>query len=152
MTNKTPWNPSKSAIKRVKDTLPIPESCNRCGSNFVVIANNSEIYGRPYGKWPWIYICQDCEARVGMHPFTNIPLGTLADLETREARKSAKSAFYVLKNKQDWNRSQAYYWLAERIGIDVSECHFGWFEVDRCNKAKDICIKALKYGDNYDHE
>ncbi len=41
--------------------------------------------------WPWVYICEGCGSYVGMHPFTDIPLGTLADAATREARKECKA-------------------------------------------------------------
>ena len=87
----TPWNPSHKAIARVKNPLPVPDSCPYCGDQ-VEIKENKVIFGRNTGEWPWIYQCADdnCDAYVGMHPFTHIPLGTLADQETRERRKAAK--------------------------------------------------------------
>lgn len=135
---KTPWNPSKKATKRVKNVLPTPEQCNCCGRMGVVIKSNDEIYrGRKYGKWPWVYICagdiESCGAYVGMHPFTNIPLGTLADAKTREARKKCKVPFLHLTGKI--SRKEAYKKLAEKLGIETEECHFGWFDAVMCEKA-----------------
>ncbi len=136
--NKTPWGPSKRAIKRVKNPLPKPEQCNCCGREGVVIKSNAEIYGRAYGEWPWVYICEGCGSYVGMHPFTDIPLGTLADLAdaaTREARKECKAPFEALHRTGKMTRSDAYQKLADKLGIPKEECHFGWFDAAMCKKA-----------------
>jgi hypothetical protein len=143
VNTKTPYNPSKSAIKRVKNALPIPTDCNCCHdfetgeftTDCVEIIENKEIYGKNYGEWPWAYRCTNCEAYVGMHPFTNIPLGTLADAPTRQARKKCKEPFEALHKKGKMTRSEAYKALAEKLEIKTEDCHFGWFDVDMCNKA-----------------
>ena len=134
----TPWNPSRSATARVKDVLPPPETCPYCGGP-VELVNNSEIYGREYGKWPWAYRCMPCEAYVGLHPYTNLPLGTLANYELREARKRAKSLFQPLWQNMRTTRSGAYHWLAQRMGIPPERCHFGWFTLEQCQQAYEIC-------------
>ena len=133
--DKTPWNPSKRAIKRVKNPLPKPRQCNCCSSEAVVIKNNAQIYGRTYGEWPWVYVCEDCCSYVGMHPFTDIPLGTLADAPTREARKVCKAPFEALYKTGKMTRNDAYQKLAEKLGIEKEQCHFGWFDVVMCKKA-----------------
>lgn len=132
---KTPWNPSKRAIARVKNPLPAPEQCNCCGSISVSIVNNSAIYGRSHGKWPWAYRCDYCRAYVGMHPFTDIPLGTLADTKTREARKACKLPFIKIYESGILSRNAAYKALSEKLGIAVDECHFGWFDSGMCERA-----------------
>jgi hypothetical protein len=144
---KTPWNPSKRATARVLNPLPAPTICPHCGGE-VRIVNNSAIYhGRSYGEWPWAYACVNraCFAYVGMHPFTAIPLGTLATAEIREARKRAKNLFNPLwetGKARRMSRTQAYTKLADALGIPVGECHFGWFDVNQCNAA----IAAIKEG------
>ena len=137
----TPWNPSRRALKRVKDKLPAPETCPHCGS-VVKIVRNSEIYnGQEYGEWPWAYKCDGkfCDAYVGMHPFTNIPLGTLATHAMRDARKRAKAVFQPLFQSGRMTRSEAYEWLAAQLGIPVHECHVGWFDVAMCNRVVQVC-------------
>ena len=52
--NKTPWNPSRRATARVKNPLPAPTTCPYDGGP-VEIVNNSAIYGREYGEWPWAF-------------------------------------------------------------------------------------------------
>lgn len=134
--HKTPWNPSRRATARVKAPLPAPEQCRLCGGN-VRIGEHAEVYGgRSFGDWPWVYLCDDCGAYVGLHPFTSIPLGTLADARIRAARKACKPAFEKLHRSGGMTRKQAYAALAERLGIPVDECHFGWFDLDMCEQAR----------------
>ena len=131
----TPLNPSRRAVARVKDVLPVPTECPHCQS-WVRLVGNEEIYGRPFGEWPWAYLCTNlaCRAYVGLHPFTGIPLGTLATAPMREARKKAKAAFNPLWQSGRMSRTEAYAWLAERLGIPVGECHIGWFDEARCEQ------------------
>jgi hypothetical protein len=74
-----------------------------------------------------------------MHPFTAIPLGTLADAATREARKLCKPSFERLWLDAGFDRGKAYAWLAEKLGITVQECHFGLFDIATCERAKAAC-------------
>lgn len=131
---------SKSAERRVKDRLPIPNVCPHCGGA-VRFANNSEVYGQPYGDWPWLYRCEQdsCRAYVGTHPHTNLPVGTLATAAIRSARVKAKTRFNELWQSGGMSRREAYSWLASRMNIPVAACHFGWFDVGQCDEA----LKAL---------
>ncbi|WP_074139080.1 zinc-finger-containing protein [Enterobacter kobei] len=138
MEVKTPANPSRKATARVKNPLPVPCSCRFC-SGHVRVGTHEEVYGRDYGDWPYVYLCESCRAYVGMHPFTSIPLGTLADQRTRDARKKCKPAFERLWKSGRMTRSEAYEWLAGKLGIPVGECHFGWFTPEQCEEAERIC-------------
>lgn len=135
---KTPWNPSRRATARVLNPLPPPATCLYCGSP-VGISGNEAVYGKPYGRWPWIYLCAggSCHSYVGMHPFTNIPLGTLADAKTREARKITKELFNRLWGRGEgrMSRAEAYEWLCAQLDMPPGECHFGWFDVQTCRRA-----------------
>lgn len=144
MTDKTPTNPSRTAIARVDHPLPVPTCCPYCQAE-VVIKGHAEIYnGRSYGDWPWVYGCSECDARVGMHPFTNLPLGTLADEALRKARERHKKPFEAIWRDKYLSRKAAYGWLAEQLGIPTTECHFGLFDVQRCELAGAVCDSYLK--------
>jgi len=135
------FNVSHTAIARVSNPLPEPTVCPHC-RGAVVLANNSKIYGKAYGQWPWVYRCinDSCDSYVGLHPFTAFPLGTLADKVTRNARKKAKNAFNPIWQSKRMSRSAAYIWLANKLGIaDVNACHFGWFDVETCNRVLLVC-------------
>ncbi len=137
----TPWNVSRRATAKVKDPMPVPEKCNCCGSEAVEVVENSEIYnGKTYGKYPWVYLCKDCRAYVGLHPFTNIPLGTLANEEIRVARKRAKSFFIPLYESGDIIRDEAYARLAKKLNIKEAECHFAMFDIALCERAEAACV------------
>lgn len=130
--------------KGVRDQLPPPTECRYCGSP-VVFCENKEIYGRNYGRWPYAYRCTKCDARVGVHPNTNVPLGTLADGRTRRARMVSKELFYELCELRGFSRGQGYHMLASELGIPQRECHFGWFDGDRCDQAKQILEAQLAH-------
>lgn len=135
----TPWSPSRRATARVTNPLPVPTECPHCGRACSIV-NNAEIYRREFGEWPWAVLCSGCKAYVGLHPFTGIPLGTLATPEIRKARSAAKDAFNPLWQSGRMTRSAAYAWLAAAMGIsNVEECHIGWFDVDQC----DAVISAI---------
>jgi len=150
--DKTPWNPSRKAMKRVPQPhRPIPTECPHCAGR-VECVKNSEIYnGMEYGDWPWAYLCrnQECGAYVGLHPFTSIPLGTLATFEIREARKVAKGHFMKLH----WpshakapfkTRTEAYVWLREAMGLSAEDCHFALFNVKQCMDAIALILERLR--------
>lgn len=140
----TPWEPSRRATARVKHPAPIPPSCPFCGGS-VGIVSNAEIYGRPFGDWPWALRCDDlsCDSYVGLHPFTAIPLGTLANRATRQARKSAKQAFNRIWRERQLSRAGAYAWLAAQMGLTAAECHFGLFDVRQCAKAQTLAERRM---------
>ena len=137
----TPDNPSSRATARVKDPLPAPTCCNYCDSTSIELVNNSAIYGKSYGEWPYAFMCNNCRSYVGLHPFTRIPLGTLADKETRDARSAAKLLFMKYYQSNGLSRSEAYTNLAHSLGINVRECHFGWFDVDMCTRVEQTLIE-----------
>lgn len=140
-SKRTPLNPSRKAIARVTNPLPVPTVCPNCGDP-VTLESNAVIYGREYGKWPWAYVCsdrEDCDSYVGLHPFTNIPLGTLADWTDREARKEAKSHFNPIWESGRMTRAEAYEWLSAQLGIPNNQCHIGWFDADSCARVIDAC-------------
>lgn len=122
------------------DKLPAPEICHYCDGD-IEFVHNSKIYGKAYGKWPYAYLCTECGAYVGVHPNTKLPLGYVADSETRKARINAKQPFFsMVKLRFSGNKGNAYKWLAKTLRIDPKECHFGMFDIERCHLAQ----KAIK--------
>lgn len=130
---------SRRALRRVKNPLPAPTHCPYCAGP-VELVSNARIYnGREFGEWPYAFLCAPCDAYVGLHPHTDIPLGTLADKALREARKTHKASFHALIKARGLDRNDAYQWLAKKMGIPQGECHFGWFDHARCETAGNIC-------------
>lgn len=137
---------SRKALKRVKNPLPAPENCPYCEAA-VRLVGHAEIYGgREFGDWPYVYLCSgdECSAYVGLHPATDIPLGTLANTDLRRARKENKRVFMAVIAGYVMSRTEAYQWLAEAMGIPVAECHWGWFDIEQCELAGRICAEELE--------
>jgi len=153
---------SRRALKRVKDWISPPTKCNCCLTEGVKLVNNDVIYSRSFGKWPYVYLCPHCSAYVGLHPDTDLPLGTLADSFVRDARKAAKIPFFTLirirwtKKEQKYdtkrkryvtidvsNRNAAYKWLSEKSGIPLKLCHFAMFDEEQCETVMQICYNEL---------
>jgi hypothetical protein len=137
---------SQAAVKRVANILPVPTICPNCGSA-VERVSNTVIYRREYGIWPFAYRCvsDPCDSYVGLHPKTDIPLGTLANKETRAARKQAKAAIMPMWEDQGLDKGAVYKWLSEKMGIqDVNHCHIGWFDIGQCLRVIQICNEKDK--------
>lgn len=136
------FKPSAKQALLVKNPLPIPAECPYFKGE-VTLVDNKTIYGRQFGKWPFAYMCSTpgCDSYVGIHPKTDIPLGTIANKATRAARKQAKAMFAPLWEVGTMTKDEAYAWLAEQLGIaDVNHCHVGWFDIETCNRVVKICL------------
>ena len=128
-------------VARVKDYLPAPESCRFCGGHVDLVSNAMFYGGREYG-WPLAYACGACGARVGCHPGTDIPLGTLADKATMQARRAAHAAFDPLwKDKGPGMRSRAYRALSRAMG--KAAAHISWLDVEESQQVIEL-VRAGK--------
>lgn len=141
VTRKLPAHPvlpfvSRQALARVRGGhLPPPTACDCCGGP-VILSRNRVLYGKDFGEWPFCYRCPQCQAYVGLHPQTDLPLGTMCDRATREARKRVKSYFMaVARVDYHGNRSAAYAALADAMQMDLALCHFGLFDLNDCERA-----------------
>ena len=143
VNGKSPWAPSLTATARVKDYLAPQDVCPFCGGD-VRCVHHDQVYGREYGDWPWMLACSNCEASVGLHPFTNIPLGKLGDKATRQSRMRAKNAFNPLWQGGRMTRTSAYTWLAALMEVPVGQCHIGWFNAEQCERVEQLC-KQRRY-------
>lgn len=121
--------------------------CQYC-NNPAVLTSSSEVYREDYGP---IWLCRPCGAWVGVHSNskTNKPKGSLANAELRGWRKKAHAAFDPTWRRAarrgrgiPYARTEAYKQLAEALGIPVSRCHIGEFDIDTCKRAISACRKA----------
>lgn len=114
-----------------------PTTCNICGGP-VIYASNSRIYGREYGSG-FCYLCECCGAYVGTHkPRPKEALGLLADERMRRGKMMCHSLFDAMwrgKPKPHKTRNKLYAWLAKQMGISISDCHFGYFDIDQLKEA-----------------
>ena len=100
------------------------------------------------GKFGYFWCCRGCMAKVGCHPGTETPMGTLANKELAEWRKRTHAAFDPIWQNGAMNRADAYGWLAKKLGIRMADCHIAIFEVDECKRAIEaVGLRAEGGGD-----
>lgn len=78
------------------------------------------------------YYCRKCDAWVGCHNGTDVPLGRLANKELRTWKMKAHSAFDPLWKEKKMNRNDAYKLLQRIMAMSQDEAHIGLFSVEQC--------------------
>jgi hypothetical protein len=118
------------------------------------LVDSKVIYGFSYGM---AYLCKPCDAYVGCHKGTNVPLGTLANAELREWRKKAHNLFdkiwrdYLPENMRHIYRSRCYSWLSKKMNVPYEQCHIAMFDVDQCKKVVMLCeTEIIQIPDPYE--
>lgn len=109
-----------------------PTTCNLC-SGEVIYTSNSRIYGAELGSGK-CYLCLNCGAYVGTHiPRPKEAFGILSDAEMRalkmECHKIFDKQFLCASNVFEMRR------LRKKAYKPISECHFGYFNMDMLQKA-----------------
>lgn len=123
-----------------------PTICNICGGR-VIYTSNAVVYGKEYGSG-YCYLCTNCGARVGTHkPRPKEALGILANARMRKGKRMCHDLFDSewkgLPNAKE-KRKELYKWLAKQLDIPLSECHFGYFDIDTLLKAYYILLELDK--------
>lgn len=121
---------------------PICPYCNRPST----LTTGDKVYGTKSLAKKQIWICEPCDARVGCHGNTAVPLGTLANAELRDWRKHAHLVFdghWKLAEHRNgcprWKaRTLAYQWLAKKLGIEIGKCHIAMFNVQNCKETIEL--------------
>lgn len=111
-----------------------PKICNICGGDVEYIPN-AKIYGKSYGSG-WCYHCKNCGAYVGTHkPRPKEALGILANEEMKNWKIWCHRLFDKLWKEEGYKRQECYKWLSKEMKINISECHFGYFNVNQLRQA-----------------
>lgn len=111
--------------------VPAPH-CPYCSRLSLLVGGEVLYPHRPDLFSKSFYRCADCDAYVGCHPGTKIPLGRLANAELRRAKQQAHFAFDALWKSGEMTRARAYRWLADALHVEPEQCHIGMFDVEQC--------------------
>lgn len=115
--------------------------CPYCGQKAKLI-DSKELFGHSYG---YVYICEDCDARVGCKKGTCKPQGTMADAKTRVLRQKAYNAFASFWPKAGFiNKDHAMTWLCKRIGVAFAEATFNRFDYEQCKAVLKVIAEEVK--------
>ena len=116
---------------------PGGSGCPYCAGKAVFLPSSATLYrGRDWGP---VWACLPCEAWVGCHPGTAMPLGRLADRELRQAKSDVHREFDPIWKRGYAPRREAYAQMAVMLGVPVWECHVGMFDLDLCRRAVAAC-------------
>ncbi len=122
--------------------MKIPTICRYCGG-VIRLVPAKKIYGASTDRLGLtdenIYLCQNCNARVGCHKGTNRPLGNVANEVLRLKRRETHQVFDALWKELGMSRTQAYKWLANRMELSERNAHIGGCEMDQCQQVIDLC-------------
>lgn len=111
-----------------------PTRCNLCGGDVEYVPNSTIYGGRSYGSG-YCYMCKGCGAYVGVRKSkSRQALGILANAEMRAWKIKCHNLFDEFW-KSNGQRNKCYERLAESLGIERSDCHFGYFDLDMLQKA-----------------
>jgi len=126
-----------------------PPNCGYCGGQPRVVSDPAEIQslGLTYrGRAIWICSNADCDAAVGCHADTTIPLGTLANNELRRARARAHEIFDKLFefDPNPDRRKQLYIELANYLELPIEKTHIGMFDLAHCELTAAFARKKLR--------
>lgn len=126
--------------------------CPYCGHKSKPV-KGYEIYPYAQGELAMknFFQCMPCDARVGTHKVSGLPLGRLADEELRKAKMKAHGAFDVLWREKYMTRGEAYAWLAGEMDLEIDACHIGMFDVKMCNEVYKVSqLRLLEVQDECD--
>lgn len=121
-------------------TAPVCDYCGRWADLVTgkdVCPHRKDLVNRRF------YRCVPCEAYVGCHPGTDMPLGRLANAELRAAKQEFHAIFdphWKRAKYKSQGRTACYRRLADQMGIPMNTCHIGMFDVDQCR----IAIQFIK--------
>lgn len=112
--------------------------CDYCGKEarlvlgYVIYPDHPDVKNKLYWQ------CVPCKARVGCHEGSTEPLGRMANKELRFWKMRVHEAFDPMWKSKNITRTQAYRWLAKKLGIKKNNCHIGMFDIKRCKQAIEI--------------
>lgn len=145
-------NSKKKATKNSKPQAKFlpwerqPVTCPYCSRRAMLVTGQVIYPHRPDLHDLNFWLCDHCKAYVGTHKAGlgwgngTRPKGTLADEQTRRARRAAHAAFDPFWQEGDLSRRKAYAWLAESLGLSVEETHLGAFDVATCQRVIELCV------------
>lgn len=123
--------------------------CTQCQRDTVLVTGEVVYPHRPDLFERQFWLCKDCWLYVGCHPgqkqvdadgkdiwiaASAIPLGDVADAQTRALRSRAHQLFDPTWQNGTRTRAQAYEWLAGFLELDPGQAHIAMLSADQCQR------------------
>ena len=133
--------------------------CQNCNHEAVLVTGDRIYKNRKDLSVLNFWHCGNCDSYVGCHKegavyrrggkqFVSdgtVPFGTLANFETRYARKYLHDIFDTFWKSKGWSRNKAYKWLQTKTGLCEDDCHISMMDFDVCLNAVNIVNKEAGY-------
>ena len=110
--------------------------CHKCGSLLALVCLKDEVI-LACESWP------ECDVQQPIDRYGQ-PRGPQTDKEIRFLRVKAHGIFDQLWTSGLMTRDAAYEWLAEQMGISVSDAHIGMMGVDDLNRVKGLSLNKFR--------
>lgn len=123
--------------------------CPYCGAK-ATLRPAAVVYGDRAKPDSYLYICDrypKCDAYVGAHQRTKLPMGTLANGDLRHKRIEAHKAFDWIWKSGLMTKWQAYKWMQGKFGLSESQAHIAKFSEYMCGQLIAACSQVQKNQD-----
>lgn len=121
-------------------TEPTGPECIHCGTIAEPVPAFEVYGGVRWARGKWLWVCGNCNARVGCHGKGLRPLGRPANAELRRARMLLHGRrLDPLWKSGKMTRNEVYGRLRKAMGLTTDECHVGEFDLDQTREAWVIC-------------
>lgn len=115
-----------------------PVLCIECGSAAEVVGGERIYPHRPDLSHKRFWLCS-CGAYCGSHGLTTRALGSPCGPVTRRARLEAHDWFDQIWKTRQMDRSRAYQWLSDQMGIPKERTHIGMMTAAQAWRVVEIC-------------
>ncbi len=119
--------------------MPNHRDCPYCGWRASLVTGERVYPHRRDLHMLKFWLCSKCDAWVGCHPRTDIPLGRLANKELRVLKMAAHRTFDPLWKCGSMTRRDAYAWLSRAMNLPPRETHIGMFDEEQCREVVRLC-------------
>jgi len=121
--------------------------CPYCGAN-AKLHPASVVYGEmTLDNHAYVYVCDRypaCDAYVGAHKESKLPMGTLANGDLRSKRIRAHHAFDQLWKSGRMTKKEAYRWLQMQFGLPREQAHIAMFGEYMCERVIRECTQMAE--------
>ena len=133
----------RGVLMKKKNTI----RCPYCGAN-AKLRPASVVYGEmTLDNHAYVYVCDRypaCDAYVGAHAESKLPMGTLANGDLRNKRIRAHRAFDQLWKSGRMTKKEAYRWLQMQFGLPREQAHIAMFGEYMCERVIRECTQKAE--------
>ena len=110
-----------------------PSICHICGAAVELVSKKLLLESAPAKAKVYRCTNQACDSYVGCRGHSNVAVGSLANPQTRLARREAHGALAELIKSGRMTSSEAYQWMQHLLSLPYSRRGIAWLSADECS-------------------